>query len=271
MAWAAVGSAAVGVIGSLFGKKKSAPAPAGGMGGFGGLASSFMTAKQGQEMAKARDKAVGMADPFAASRGLANQQLQSLMQTPGSMVNDPAFKFAMDQGLQGVNRSLAAQHFTGSGNAMTELMGYGQGLASQMYNQRLQTLGTMASQGASPTAAAEAELKGTQLSQGLFGTAAAGGLQTLSGAAGGIGSAIGGIGKAVGGLFGGGSSTPDVAGVTPNYGSTGVDMTGFQNPNYSGAFTPAVGGSLDYSTSFGTTPSMAGATSLSGTGLGSMY
>lgn len=260
MVWAAIGAAAVTTIGgAVLNKKKGGGSSSGGGssgGGFSGLLSDYMTAKQGQEMATARDKAVAMADPFAGSRNLANQQLQNLMRDPNAITQDPSYQFAVQQGGQVLDRSLAARHMSVSGGALQELTQWGQGLASQQYNQRLQTLANMASQGASPTAAADAELKGTQYSQGLMGAAAAGGLQSLSGGGGG-GSMFGAVGDAIGGMFGGGSS-----------GGGDVNMAGFQNsnyqPNYFGG-TPT-GGSLDYSTSFGTTPDSSGA-SLSGTGI----
>lgn len=195
MAWAAIGGAAVSVVGGMLSKKKSkAPAPtAGGTGGFAGLLSNYMTAKQGQEMASARDKAVAMADPFAQSRQLANQQLQSLMQNPGQMQNDPSYQWAVQQGGQAVDRSLAAKHMSASGGALQELSQWGQGLASQQYNQRLNQLSMMASQGASPSAAANAELQGTQYAQGLMSAAAAGGINSMSGGGGGIGGMLGGL------------------------------------------------------------------------------
>lgn len=233
MVWAAIGGAAVSVVGgALLSKKSKSSSSSGssGSGGFAGLLSDYMTAKQGQEMASARDKAVAMADPFAQSRQLANTQLQSLMQNPGQMQNDPSYQWAVQQGGQAVDRSLAAKHMTASGGALQELSQWGQGLASQQYNQRLNQLSMMASQGASPSAAANAELQGTQYSQGLMSAAAAGGINTMA-SGGGIGTSLGNFATSVGNAITG----YQPSGALPQY-STGS----WSNPT---GFNTGVGGS----------------------------
>ena len=179
-------------------------------GAVGGLASAYMTQQQSDTMMGATDQAVQEADPFAQSRQLANQQLQALMQNPGSMQNDPAGQWAMQQGQQAVDRSLAAKHQTASGNALTELTQWGQGLANQQYNSRLGQLSAMASQGASPAAAAQARLQGTGQAVGLSGQASGQAINSAQNIGNGIGSALGGIGNAIGGYSSGtsaGSST----------------------------------------------------------------
>jgi len=235
MVWAAIGGAAVSVIGgSLLSKKSKSSAPAqqqgGGGGGFSGLLSDYMTAKQGQEMASARDKAVAMADPFAQSRQLANTQLQSLMQNPGQMANDPSYRWAVQQGGQAVDRSLAARHMGASGGALQELTQWGQGLASQQYNQRLAQLSGMASQGASPSMAAQSELQGTQYAQGLMSAAVAGGINSMGGG-GGLTSMLGGLASSAGNAISG----YQPSGSLPQY-STGS----WSNPT---GFDTGVGGS----------------------------
>lgn len=258
---AVAGGVASAAVGSAMSKKSksSAPSGGGGGGGFAGLLSDYMTAQQSHEMKAATDRSVAMADPFAQSRQLANQQLQSLMQHPGQMANDPSYQWAVQQGGQAVDRSLAAKHMTASGGALQELSQWGQGLASQQYNQRLAQLSTMASQGSSPVSAADNLLRGTQLSQGLMAAAGTGAMQSAGGLAqqSGLGGALGDMaGKAVSGMFGGGASAGS------------VDMTGFQNTSYSPWFqSQPTGGTYDYSTSYGTTPDYSGATSLGGTGL----
>jgi len=213
MVWAAIGAAAIGVVGGALTSKHSsqqaAPAASGGSSGsgFAGLLSDYMTAQQANEMKSATNQAVSMADPFSQSRQMANTQLQSLMQNPGQMQNDPSYQWALQQGMQGVDRSLAAKHQTASGNALTELTQYGQGLASQQYNNRLNQLSNMASQGASPAEAGQLRLQGTQYSQGLMSAAAAGGINSL-GSASGIGTALGAAGNAIGGYFSGSGTQP---------------------------------------------------------------
>jgi len=183
----------------------------GGVGGaIGGLASAYETQQQSKTMMGATNQAVQEADPFAQSRQLANQQLQALMQNPGSMQNDPAGQWAMQQGGQAVDRSLASKHQTASGNALTELTQWGQGLANQQYNSRLGQLSSMASQGASPAAAAQARLQGTGQATGLQGQASGQAINSAQNLGNSIGGALGGIGNAIGGYSSGtdsGSST----------------------------------------------------------------
>lgn len=209
----------------------------------------YLTDVGAKNIQTAGQQAATMADPFAQSRQFANAQLQRLMQNPGQMANDPSYQWALGQGQQAVERSLAGRHMTSSGGGLEELMQYGQGMASQQYNNRLNQLYQMASQGASPSQAAQSYLGATETAQSGL---AAGRMGLVSAASPLISSAGNMAGDWIKGLIGGGGS-PDVAGVTPNYSSMGVDMTGFQNPNYS-SFTPSYGSSYDYSTSFGTTP-----------------
>lgn len=61
------------------------------------------------------------------------QRLNALLDNPDSIANTGAYKFALGQGLEGVNRSMAAKGMLRSGNRLTELTNYGQGLASQQY------------------------------------------------------------------------------------------------------------------------------------------
>ena len=46
----------------------------------------------------------------------------------------PAYKWRYDQGLEAVNRTAAAKGMLGSGNRLAELTKYGQGMASQEYD-----------------------------------------------------------------------------------------------------------------------------------------
>ena len=210
----------------------SSPAAGGSGGGFAGLLSDYMTAQQANEMKSATNQAVAAADPFSQSRQLANTQLQSLMQNPGQMQNDPSYQWALQQGMQATDRSLAAKHQTASGNALTELTQYGQGLASQQYNNRLNQLSNMASQGASPEQAGQLRLQGTQYSQGLMSAAAAGGINSL-----------GNIGNAIGGYFG---SSSQPTGALPQYSTGGYgNQTGFDTGIGGSGYTAASTGGAD--------------------------
>lgn len=264
MSWGAIGAAAVGVVGNALlspsggggQPQQQGPAPGGTGGGGqslgGAIGNLYLTDQGAKNIQAAGTTAAGMADPFSQSRKLANTQLQALMANPGRIMADPASQFAMNQGIEATNRGIAARHQTSSGNAGYELMQYGQGLASQLYNQRLQQLGTMASQGASPATAAQEFLGATETAQsGLT----AGGMGVMAAASPLISSA----GNAIGGALGNAISNWG----TPASVSNPVDMTGFQNTSYSPWFqSQPTGGTYDYSTSYGTTPSYD--TSLSG-------
>lgn len=70
---------------------------------------------------------------YADTAGAYRTRLNSLMDNPDSIANTGAYKFAFNQGQEGVNRSLAAKGLLKSGNRLSELTKFGQGLASQQY------------------------------------------------------------------------------------------------------------------------------------------
>lgn len=244
MPWGIAAAVAGSVVSSaLAPDPSSSPAPSGGGGGsngFAGLLSAYMTQGQANAMQSATDRSVAMADPFSQSRQLANTQLQSLMQNPGQMQNDPSYQWALQQGQQGVDRSLAAKHMTASGNALTELTQYGQGMASQQYNNRLNQLSAMASQGASPSAAANNLLTGTQVAQGLSSAAGTGAMSSLGSGQGSLGTSLGnGISNLIGGYNGPTGALPQYS--TGNWmNPTGYD-TGIGGSGYTVASTGGYG------------------------------
>jgi hypothetical protein len=246
MSWGAIGAAAVGVVGSAVlgggshgGQPQQQQQGGGGGGGaadpLSALMSYGLTAEQAKKITEGGVLANQQADPFRGSRNLANSQLQNLMQNPGSMANDPAGQWQMQQGVQATNRGIAAQHQTNSGNAQMELMQYGQGLANQQYNNRLGQIGQMASQGASPAAGAEMQLKALASAQGGL---SAGHAQLMQ-SAGQFGSSIGG---GLGNMFGGGNSaSPDYSGNDwGTYGGMSSD------PNYTNYSSPAAWSDYGY-------------------------
>lgn len=68
-------------------------------------------------------------------KGLASSEkrLSALLEDPNSIQQSAAYKFRVGQGMEGLNRSLAAKGMAGSGNRLTELTDYMQGQASQEY------------------------------------------------------------------------------------------------------------------------------------------
>jgi len=72
--------------------------------------------------------------------GTAANKLNSLLQNPSSVTSTPGYQFAYNQGLEAVNRTAAAKGQLGSGNRLYDLTKFGQGLASQTYNDTVSQL-----------------------------------------------------------------------------------------------------------------------------------
>ncbi len=71
-------------------------------------------------------------------------KLDELIRSPGSFQGTPGFQFALDSGLQGVQRGMSSQR--GSGNALAALMDRGIGVANQNYTDYAKLLGGLSGQ-----------------------------------------------------------------------------------------------------------------------------
>ena len=71
-------------------------------------------------------------------------QLNTLLTNPNSFSGTPGYQFALDQGMQGVERSNSASR--NSGNALAALAKYGTGLAQQDYGNQVDRLGKLSGQ-----------------------------------------------------------------------------------------------------------------------------
>lgn len=98
--------------------------------------------------------AAGLADPFAEQRPQYQQQLSKLMSDPGSLATSPLYKFALDQGLEAVNRTAGAKGLLGSGNRLTDLTKFGTGLAGENFFKMAPILSRLAGADTSSPAAA---------------------------------------------------------------------------------------------------------------------
>lgn len=116
MAWAVIGGAAVSVIG---GALMGSGGDSGGGGGGGGTY-----------------------DPYAQYRPAAASKLNDLMNDPSSIQNLPEYKAQM----QAADRTMAAQGYTGSGNALVAAANAG----GQAYQQAFNNLSMLAGAGQSP-------------------------------------------------------------------------------------------------------------------------
>lgn len=81
-------------------------------------------------------------------------RLRELLDNPESIAQTPGYKFMLDQGLQGVNRSNSAQR--GSGNVLAALMKYGSGLAATERGNEIDRLGRLEGQAGQYDLGAEA-------------------------------------------------------------------------------------------------------------------
>ena len=110
------------------------------------------------------------ADPFASQRPQYQQQLQQLMQNPNSVTNTPGYNFQMQQGTDAVARQQAAMGGAGSGAEQAALTQYGQGLASNQYQQQFNNLSTLSGANVgSPGAAGQLQQQQNQQNQQSIG------------------------------------------------------------------------------------------------------
>lgn len=95
-------------------------------------------------------------DPFAPYRAQYAQQLNQLMADPSSVTSLPGYQFQQQQGQQAVERTLAAQGRTVSGQEQIELQKYGQGQAGQYYNDQYNKLAQLSGASTSPALGGQA-------------------------------------------------------------------------------------------------------------------
>lgn len=122
------------------------------VGAIGGTMSIVNQLSGGSSMQSAGQNAIAASDPFGAYRGTYANKLNAFMANPATAMNDPALQAQMNLGMQGVNRSMAAQGFLGSGNQATALYNYGMGQAQSWEQQQQQFLAMLAGAGVVPNA-----------------------------------------------------------------------------------------------------------------------
>jgi hypothetical protein len=103
-----------------------------------------------------------LSDPFGPQRGQYQTQLNSLMSDPNSITQSPAYQFRLNQGIGAIDAGAAAKGMLGSGNRMMELEQFGQGLASQEYDNQFNRLALLSGATTGSPAAA-----GSNLMEGL--------------------------------------------------------------------------------------------------------
>lgn len=133
MTWGLVGAAAVTVVGGMLTSDS----------GSGSSGSSSST---------------GVYDPYAQYRPQAAQQLNKLMTTPGSVQDLPSFQAEE----QAASRTMAAQGYTGSGNALVAAAQAG----GNAYQQAFNNLSLLSGAGQSPAGAQQAANQQANYQQG---------------------------------------------------------------------------------------------------------
>lgn len=112
-------------------------------GGFGSQAASLLLGgAKSLALSQALQQMSQQANTFGPQRQQYANELAQLEANPSSITNLPGYQ----AGLQAVQRSLAAQGYSGSGNMMAALQGYG----ANIYNQQVQTLSGLAGAGINP-------------------------------------------------------------------------------------------------------------------------
>ncbi len=142
---------AAGGVGGILDKIKS-----GGLGGALDLAGNVIGGISALDQGKNANAIEREANPFGAYRPMYGAQLAMNMADPSAFANDPAYKFAMDQGLEAVSRKMAAGGYGDSGNMATALAQYGSGLAMQYRGQEMDRLAQLAGAGIMPASRASA-------------------------------------------------------------------------------------------------------------------
>ena len=102
-------------------------------------------------------QSVVASDPFWTSRMQYINPLNQLVQGgPGSITKDPVYKWEQQQGMQGVQRAMAAQGLSLSGREMLALQNQSMSTANQFYGQKLGTLMQLTGASQNPAVAGQA-------------------------------------------------------------------------------------------------------------------
>lgn len=166
MSWGAVIGAAAGLVGTAMSNR-------GASRGADAAAQAQLAAidEQRRQYDQTRED---MMPWLTAGRG-ALGRLEGLLANPDSIQNSAAYQWRFNQGLQGLDRSAAARGNLFSGGHHADVLGYGQGMASQEYTDQWNRLAGLAGVGQT-----------TASSLGTFGANAASN----------VGNALGNIGQA---------------------------------------------------------------------------
>ncbi len=185
------------------------------------------------EQRAAREQFQQNIDPYLSFGQQGITGLQGLLANPDSIQDSAAYQWRYNQGLQALDRSAAAGG-SGlySGAHQKDLLGYGQGLASQEYADQWNRLANIASMGQNAAVGAGSMAQSTANSLGsIYGQMGQANANAAIGQANAYGNALNGLAGIAGQYFGNRSGG----------GGTSYQQTGW------GAFTPNTGGGYDSS------------------------
>lgn len=152
------------------------------------------------EQRAARDQFQQNISPYLGAGTNALAQLQALNSGDASSFKlSPDYQFAFDQGLQGVDRSAAARGALRSGGTDADRIAFGQGLATQNYNNFYNRIANLAAMGqASAVGAGAAGQQSANAIAGLYGQQGQAGANGAINSANAINNGLAGLGGAIG-------------------------------------------------------------------------
>lgn len=107
--------------------------------------------------------------PWREAGTMALGDLRALLSDPSRIERSPAYQFRIDEGQKALERNIAARGGTLGGGALRELTRYGQGMASDEYQNQFNRLASLAGLGQAATSQSGAYMGqfGAQMGEGL--------------------------------------------------------------------------------------------------------
>lgn len=138
MSWGAIAGAAIGAVGSYMSNKGNKD---------GADAASDAQYASIEEQRRQYDQSRADMQPWLHAGQNALGGLQGLLKDPNSIKDSNAYQFQIGQGIQGLDRSAASRGNLFSGGHNADVLGFGQGLASQEYGNQWNRLAGLAGVG----------------------------------------------------------------------------------------------------------------------------
>lgn len=127
-------------------------------------------AYESSQQAGISSEALGLASNQNARQAYSFNQLQTLMNNPGSFFDSPVYQAAFNQGSQAVAKQSAAGGFTGSTNAAEALQTFGQSFGEQQLLSQEQLLASLSGANFNPASALNSASNANSTSFNQLGT-----------------------------------------------------------------------------------------------------